>query len=218
MSEFRFSTTLVKKLTDDELDAVLKVTLDAYRSSTAVRVMTGGNYALRDPLFRSMTRACLLAGETYIATSDATGEIIGAALWFPPGKELWGDDEQRSGSGFNAFIGSLPDDLKNWWVNTYGSALTPYLKEIYRPETTQSSWYLNNIVVDPNHQRKGVATEFFNVVRKKANPDALIALCTDNEVNVTIYERIGFTVRGHTSVPSPFGEIPVWPFSMRAPS
>ncbi|KAH7913506.1 hypothetical protein BJ138DRAFT_612912 [Hygrophoropsis aurantiaca] len=218
MVDFRFSVRLVKSLTDEELDDVLKVILAAYQGSTAVRIMTGGHDNLRDPLFRSMTRACLLAGETYIATSDETGEIVGNALWFPPGKELWTDDEQRVKSGFNDFLAMAPPDVQDWWINTYSTALNPFLKEIYKPDTILDSWYLNNIVVDPQHQRKGIATEFFNVIRRKAEPNALIALGTDSERNVIIYQQIGFVVKGRSAVPSPWGEIPVWAFAMRAPN
>ncbi|KAG2046840.1 hypothetical protein BDR06DRAFT_898480 [Suillus hirtellus] len=163
--------------------------------------MTGGNKSLEGPLFRAMIRACLLAGRVYTAVVIDTGAIAGLALWFPPGKALWQNDAQKN-LGFNQFLESLSPKTREWWINTYGSALAPFIKTALSPHTVESSWYLNCICVDPKYQRQGIATNLIKMVEQKvrcshsvcyicmmssyvqAMTTSILALCTDTDVNV----------------------------------
>ncbi|KAG2105165.1 hypothetical protein BD769DRAFT_1504586 [Suillus cothurnatus] len=156
----------------------------SFNSAPSIEAMTGGNKSLEGPLFRAMIRACQLAGRVYIATVIDTGAIAGLALWFPPGQVLWEksvaitagyvynfvhtvtSDAQRN-LGFNQFLESLSPKTREWWINTYGSALAPFITTALSPHTVESSWYLNCICVDPKYQRQGIATNLIKMVEQK---------------------------------------------------
>ncbi|KAJ7139729.1 hypothetical protein C8R44DRAFT_311343 [Mycena epipterygia] len=74
------------------------------------------------------------------------------------------------------------------------------------------SWYLNLLAVDPAHQRRGVARALIDAIRAKANGSEL-ALAATNELNVSIYRRLGFRVRGEMTMSGPQGEFPVFVLS-----
>ncbi|KAG2742924.1 hypothetical protein P692DRAFT_20195585 [Suillus brevipes Sb2] len=57
-------------------------------------IMTGRNKTLQRPLFRAMIRACLMAGEAYIAAVIGMSTIAGMARRFPLGESLW-DSQAR---------------------------------------------------------------------------------------------------------------------------
>ena len=49
--------------------------------------MTGGDLTLIGHMARAMICAATLGGEIYAAT-EHPGEVVGYAVWMPPGKEL----------------------------------------------------------------------------------------------------------------------------------
>ncbi|KAG1740772.1 uncharacterized protein EDB91DRAFT_1010252, partial [Suillus paluster] len=67
-------------------------------------------------LFWAVIRACLSAGEVYIATVIDTSAIAGITIWFPPGKAFWNSDAQKV-LGFNQFLESLSPETKEWWTD-----------------------------------------------------------------------------------------------------
>ncbi|KAG1808866.1 uncharacterized protein BJ212DRAFT_1484722 [Suillus subaureus] len=167
--------------------------------------MTGGNKDLEGPLFRAMIRACQLVGRVYIATVVDTGAIAGLALCFPPGKVLWQNDVQRN-LGFNQFLESVSSKTREWWINTYGSALAPFMKTALSPHTVESSWYLNCLCVDPKYQLQGIATNLIKMVEQQAMTTSILALCTDTDANVAVYKALYFQYKGEAPLPTPKDE------------
>lgn len=49
--------------------------------------MTGGDLTLIGHMVRAMICAATLGGEIYVAT-EHPGEVVGYAVWMPPGQEL----------------------------------------------------------------------------------------------------------------------------------
>lgn len=205
MNNFPYKVDIVNQLTESQLDESVLICIRGYVNSPSVDVMTGGNKSLVGPLFRAMIRACELAGRVYIATVADTGAVAGLALWFAPGEVLWQDDAQKN-LGFNQFLEALSPKTREWWINTYGSALAPFITTALSPHTVESSWYLNCICVDPKYQRQGIATNLIKVVEQKASTMSILALCTDTDDNVAVYKALHFQYKGEAPLPGPEDE------------
>jgi ribosomal protein S18 acetylase RimI-like enzyme len=205
MNKIPYKLAIVNQLTDSQLDESVMMCIRSYVDSPSIEAMTGGNKSLEGPLFRAMIRACQLAGRVYIATVIDTGAIAGLALWFPPGQVLWENDAQRN-LGFNQFLESLSPKTREWWINTYGSALAPFITTALSPHTVESSWYLNCICVDPKYQRQGIATNLIKMVEQKAMTTSILALCTDTDDNVAVYKALHFQYKGEAPLPIPENE------------
>ncbi|KAG2124197.1 hypothetical protein DEU56DRAFT_39710 [Suillus clintonianus] len=205
MNDFPYKLSIVDQLTESQLDESVMMCIRGYVASPSINVMTGGNKSLEGPLFRAMIRACQLAGKVYIATIIATGAIAGLALWFPPGQVLWENDAQRN-LGLNQFLESLSPKTRDWWINTYGSALAPFVKTALSPHTIENCWYLNCICVDPKYQRQGIATNLIKMVEQEAMSTSILALCTDTDENVAVYKALQFEYKGEAPLPTPEDE------------
>ncbi|KAG1813091.1 hypothetical protein EV424DRAFT_67655 [Suillus variegatus] len=177
------------------------ICIRGYVDSPLLHVLTGGNKSLEGPLFRAMIRACLLAGRVYIAIAIDTGVIAGLALWFPPGKALWKTDAQKN-LGFNQLLESLSPKTREWWTTTYGSGLAPFIKTALSPHTAEGSWYLNCLCVDPKYQHQGIATNLIKTVEQEVMSTSIIALCTDTDFNVAVYEALHFQYKGEATLPT----------------
>ncbi|KAF8121418.1 hypothetical protein EV363DRAFT_1365154 [Boletus edulis] len=216
MQDIEVKISLVTSLSDQDLEDVVSISDLAYRDamSPAVSLLTGGKLELIPDLFHAMTRCCLMDGECYIATEVSTQKIVGTALWFPPGKQLWDTDELRQASGFNVFYDKLDQATQDWWTNEYCGQVAAFLKEQYGPETHQVSWWLNNVAVLPEYQGNGIATFLLHKVLKKAATNEAIGLCTDSEKNVAFYKSLRFKEIGVLYMRHPVdgSDIKVWGF------
>jgi ribosomal protein S18 acetylase RimI-like enzyme len=115
------------------------------------------------------------------------GVIRGAARWLPPGRP-----PMRVGPTLKALV-TTPFRL--------GSAIAPFLAygravESLRAEAMPGQhWYLAGIGVDPSAQRRGIGTALLEPGLVAATRAGLPAvLLTNNEANLSFYERHGFRV------------------------
>jgi ribosomal protein S18 acetylase RimI-like enzyme len=115
------------------------------------------------------------------------GVIRGAARWLPPGRP-----PMRVGPTLKALV-TTPFRL--------GSAIAPFLAygravESLRAEAMPGQhWYLAGIGVDPSAQRRGIGTALLEPGLAAATRAGLPAvLLTNNEANLSFYERHGFRV------------------------
>jgi ribosomal protein S18 acetylase RimI-like enzyme len=115
------------------------------------------------------------------------GVIRGAARWLPPGRP-----PMRVGPTLKALV-TTPFRL--------GSAIAPFLAygravESLRAEAMPGQhWYLAGIGVDPSAQRRGIGTALLEPGLAAAARSGLPAvLLTNNEANLSFYERHGFRV------------------------
>jgi ribosomal protein S18 acetylase RimI-like enzyme len=115
------------------------------------------------------------------------GVIRGAARWLPPGRP-----PMRVGPTLKALV-TTPFRL--------GSAIAPFLAygravESLRAEAMPGPhWYLAGIGVDPSAQRRGIGTALLEpglVAAVRAGLPAV--LLTNNEANLSFYERHGFRI------------------------
>jgi ribosomal protein S18 acetylase RimI-like enzyme len=115
------------------------------------------------------------------------GPILGAARWLPPGRQAL-----KIGATLRALV-TTPLRL--------GAATGPFLAygrsvEQLRAEVAGGAhWYLAGIGVDPSAQRHGVGTALMRPgVQSAAKAGLPTVLLTNNETNVTFYEKQGFRV------------------------
>jgi ribosomal protein S18 acetylase RimI-like enzyme len=116
-----------------------------------------------------------------------SGVVRGAARWLPPGRP-----PMRVGPTLKALV-TTPFRL--------GSAVGPFLAYGRAVETLRAEampdphWYLAGIGVDPAAQRRGIGTALLEPGLAAAARAALPAvLLTNNEANLSFYQRRGFVV------------------------
>lgn len=122
------------------------------------------------------------------------GPVLGAARWLPPGRP-----PMRVGPTVRALL-TTPFRL--------GAATTHFLAygravELLRAEVAPGPhWYLAGIGVDPGAQRRGVGTALLRPgVEAAAKAGLPAVLLTNNEANLTFYERSGFSVVAERDTP-----------------
>ncbi|KAJ6501620.1 hypothetical protein C8R47DRAFT_234094 [Mycena vitilis] len=158
--------------------------------------------------------------------------IRGMALWWSPGVEPFSTEEQRR--GLSAFVSKLSQEAQQWHSRIgsscpsepihpltltiqYRPGFANLTEKLLGPRGKLDSWYLNLLAVDPEHQRLGVARALIDTVRRKAGRSEL-TLAATNEMNVSIYRRMGFAVRGSMIMSGPQGEFPVFVLSQPGPA
>ncbi|KAH8078064.1 hypothetical protein BXZ70DRAFT_689783 [Cristinia sonorae] len=167
---------------------------------TALLSLCGGDPNLMEPLGQAMVRAGALEGEFYAATNEKD-EVLGYVMTMPKGKVLFSTEEQKK-LGFYDFMSRLPEVGKQYYADTL---------------TMVDIWWIHMSMTRPESQRQGIASGLIRMILDKALAAGdVIGLSTTNEVNVRIYESLGFKVIGHKSCPSPWGEWKFWVFRYEA--
>ncbi|EPS99421.1 hypothetical protein FOMPIDRAFT_1124467 [Fomitopsis schrenkii] len=166
-------------------------------TDATARAWIGGDRGLLPSFISAMIRAswlCEGAGYTYVAIDDDTGKLVGISQW----SFLYSDREDQRERGFNDFLQTLSDEGKAY-VN--GSSQV-------------RAQFCTIMMVDPEYQRRGIATALFQLAREKGKETgATMALSTGNEQNIVVYEHIGLTLKGYKVFNSPWGAWPCWVFS-----
>ncbi|KZT63062.1 hypothetical protein DAEQUDRAFT_681050 [Daedalea quercina L-15889] len=181
------------------------------RTDLAVISICGGNRDLIGPMGCGMILATTLGGEIYAATVES-GEIVGFAVWMPPGQDLLSIPEQWK-LGWDDFWSKLSEEGKDWFTNMYSKEVTEFMNGIFGPTGKWDSWYLNLLMVHPKYQCQGIATKIVDMVHKKASPQgSMMAVSTSHPRNVPIYEALGFELWGNKIIPSPWGDWPCYVF------
>ncbi|KAI0729990.1 hypothetical protein C8Q72DRAFT_794082 [Fomitopsis betulina] len=55
------------------------------------------------------------------------------------------------------------------WFAKYPKEVSMFMNRIFGAKGKLDSWYLNVIMVHPEHQGQGIATQFINIVHEKAS-------------------------------------------------
>ncbi|KAF8075299.1 hypothetical protein FPV67DRAFT_1728420 [Lyophyllum atratum] len=155
-------------------------------------------------LNRAQLVAGSLAGEMFIA-EDASNKVIGAIIWFGPGREMYDSDDQRK-LALGPLMEHFPAEAKEWYAST-GPKMEAFKKRVFG-DLAQTEWYLQRIGVHPDWQGKGVGTALIEHGRKLTDGHG-IALQAVEPVNVSYYEHLGFKKRGHIDVQALHGDFTV---------
>ncbi|KAF9460507.1 hypothetical protein BDZ94DRAFT_1265750 [Collybia nuda] len=156
-------------------------------------------------------RAATLGGEIYVATIGPEPEdIVGAAIWYAPGQSSMSTDEQRA-AGWDQFLSVIPEELKSWWMEHFIPEIGRLADEALGPGYKLKSWHLHLFGVVPTYQRRGLGKALMRVVDDLAKADgAPIVLETTTEIDVLIYKKLGFDIKGETTIKSSLGVSPLY--------
>ncbi|KAJ7912545.1 hypothetical protein B0H13DRAFT_2191028 [Mycena leptocephala] len=147
------------------------------------------------PLWISTVVAGLLGGEVYVAeTDDVEKKIVGCAVWFGPGHSMY-DTENEQKHSFHPLMATFSKDLQAWWLDVFLPKIDMFVATALSPGARHNSWHLQTLAVDPEYQRKGVATRLINMVAEKARlTGTMLCLETETEINIEIYTKLGFSL------------------------
>ncbi|KAJ7671663.1 hypothetical protein DFH06DRAFT_1366923 [Mycena polygramma] len=203
------------KITDKELDEAVGVCTRAYMGELASNSMVGGDNAdLKGQIFRAMMRAGELDGEVYFAINNSSNQVVGVAVWFPPGKLLFDTKEQRA-LGFDDFMDQLSIETKKFWAESYAPVVEKFLadEKILGPEAISFQDFEEQTLISIYRERKKrIASTLLKTVHDKfAESDTrpLFAHCAANELTAGFYKSCGYIEKGRMVMNAPTGAYPV---------
>ncbi|KAJ6626062.1 hypothetical protein B0H10DRAFT_1906963 [Mycena sp. CBHHK59/15] len=183
-----------------EIDAIESVLSKAFADDRFTAVVTahdpkGTDTSHVGPFWKSTVGAGLLGGEVYVAeTADAQKKIVGCAVWFGPGHSMYDTEEQQK-FALGPLMAAFNEDLQQWWHADFLPKYDAFVASALGEGTKHNSWHLQTIGVDPEYQRKHVATSLVNaVIEKAALSNAPLCLECENENNVVVYTKLGFEI------------------------
>jgi GNAT superfamily N-acetyltransferase len=124
-------------------------------------------------------------GEAFVTGPD----LLGAALWFPPGRSELGTDHFEA-VGAADLAGRLPRGAFGRF-----SSVMAYLDRLRRRDVPQPHWYLSVLGVEPELQGRGIGGALLSPILERCDSTGLPSyLETQKQRNVLFYERHGFRV------------------------
>ncbi|KAF9010829.1 hypothetical protein BDQ17DRAFT_1347002 [Cyathus striatus] len=141
------------------------------------------------------------------------GTVIGAAVWYPPGREMYDSEDQRKQALGMLIDRFQPTGFWDWWAQDFLPKYDKCANEGFGEGVKLASWHLQTLGVHPEYQGKGVGRALIEVIKPKAAKDGVpMVLEAEKENNVTIYGKIGFRAPvPPTTFKGPAGEFPMWP-------
>ncbi|RDB27675.1 Puromycin N-acetyltransferase [Hypsizygus marmoreus] len=201
----------LRKLTDptpEELEEIRAIFDIAFASERAFQSVVGPEKfpQILPILNRAQLIAGSLGGEIIIAADAAnSNKIIGAIIWFGPGREIYDSDEQRK-RALGPLMEVFPPEAKQWYAE-----VTPKMEAFKKAsfgDRARTEWYLQRVGVLPDWQGKGVGTALIEEGRKRVGKHG-IALQAVEPKNVSYYEYLGFKNKGHIDVQALHGDFTV---------
>ncbi|KAJ7770897.1 hypothetical protein DFH07DRAFT_259012 [Mycena maculata] len=208
-----FAVHALQDPTSAQITELVQLCVEAYgKEDISLKTLVGGNdLSLLDAFFGASIRAGALGGKLYVATEAADTSVIrGMALWYGPGAESFSTEEERE--KLLVFTSRLSPEAQEWHRTVYRLGFRNLTEKLLGRRGKLDSWYLTLLAVDPRHQRLGTARALIDAVRVQANGSEL-TLAATNELNVGIYRRLGFRVRGGMTMSGSQGDFPVFVLS-----
>lgn len=148
-------------------------------------------------LHGSVVRYCLRHGEVY-----TTPDLAGVACWLPPEKPFPTFFRMMQAGMFRV-------PLRMGWSGCRQlNAVDALAQKLHHAYAPGAHWYLWVIGVDPAQHGKGVGTRLARPVAERADRDRLPCyLETHKELNVTIYQRLGFQIAQRVDLPNGTGSM-----------
>ncbi|KLO13648.1 hypothetical protein SCHPADRAFT_903980 [Schizopora paradoxa] len=185
---------------ENDIDRSARTLADAFKGDIFTKNLLGGSTdeALAFHLQRCQIAAAVVGGEVYVAEipsgiqlagdggPETENRIVGAALWFPPGREMLDSNEQLQ-AGPADFLALLEPSLLDWWKAVFLPGFSTLADKAYGKGGKLNSWHLLQIGVHPMYQRRGIASHLIEVVKKKAlSSNSIITLEAETELNVRL--------------------------------
>ncbi|KAJ3517505.1 hypothetical protein NLJ89_g445 [Agrocybe chaxingu] len=164
-------------------------------------ILTGGDLSLSRPQFNAMLRGALIGGQVYvISIGPNPTDIVGVTVWYPPGKHSMSTDEERA-QGWNQFMESLPEKLRTWFAEHFRPRMSGLAIEALGEEQALNAWHLQLFGVLKVYHGKGYGRKLYEVVERQAKAQgAVMYLETTTELDVKIYQKLGFHVRSEVHI------------------
>lgn len=142
--------------------------------------------------FRALIKHQHLAGGGSELVEDATGTIVGVALWDPPGG--WQTSTMTDLRMLPALIRAFGRRLQ------VGSAIAETMKKTH---PTELHWYLAMIGTDPSARGAGHGRTLLRSRLDRCDAEHSPAYLESSKLdNVPYYERFGFEVTGEIVLPA----------------
>ena len=150
-----------------------------------------------DPRRRLMTTAWVIShwsrivaplGASWVAVED--GEIVGAAMWFPPGKF-----DVTLGRMLRVGYWRMPFELGFRWLSRSLGVFKEGMGHQVALMRGEPLWVLDVLGVDPSRQKSGVGTKLIETGLALADEQGVASfVVTHKKANVGYYERFGFVL------------------------
>ncbi|KAF9445731.1 hypothetical protein P691DRAFT_762246 [Macrolepiota fuliginosa MF-IS2] len=167
--------------------------------------MVGGRHELRQLTFRACIRAGIVGGKFYVALTE-TDEVVGTAVWYPPGYDFLSDEKQQQEGAIELMstLEKIDPDLYAWWINTLLPLNAETSNKYLGKDFKVNNWNLYSLAVAPRFQGKGISRLLVKIGEDQAAAQGL-STCfeAESEKNLIIYERLGYRVVGSDHVPGP---------------
>lgn len=195
--------------TDTDVKDVTNTLAQCFHEDKFVHIVTGHDPALYVPFFKSQVVAAVIDGVIYVA-QDATGRLIGAAVWFGPGQEMFATPRQEK-EAWQPFEDMFSLQLKRWWDDVLTPVDDAFVLKSFGPGTKRRGWHLQVIGIIPQYQRMGIATKIISEVRQIASADHLpMTLEVETQTNVDIYSSLGFKLKHKVDGCGPWGDFSMY--------
>jgi len=197
--------------TDALIESAVDICVKLMSEDPLARVFAGGDINNFPAMCRAAYRAmAYISGEFYTAT-DENGSLIAFTLWTPPGKHMWDTEEQRQ-LGFYDFMSLVSDEGKAFLATDLSKGPPQFYDQSTGiPQVEVATYWCRMAMVKAEYQGKGICKALFELVYEKAKETGVpMALSTTAPVNVEIYKKLGFQLKGHEVFKSPWGDWSEW--------
>ncbi|KZT55121.1 acyl-CoA N-acyltransferase [Calocera cornea HHB12733] len=179
--------------TPEQIEEVIQVTIEAFRGDSFLQTTLGGQDNNPDIVYRFM-RAHVLGtlcdGEVWVAEDGK--EIVGVALWFPPGTDFLGSEKQRDVAGMAGVKADLGREMQTWWEDYFVPRVTKETEEALGKGAKRDAYYLLTLAVLPTYHNRGIGrTLLFTVAKIAWSEGKRVCWEASNEPNVAKYTKWG---------------------------
>ncbi|EGO00015.1 hypothetical protein SERLA73DRAFT_72773 [Serpula lacrymans var. lacrymans S7.3] len=157
----------------EDVEPVISVLNEAFSQDKFSNLISYHDNEVLGQIQRSQVVAASIAGDIY-AAEDINKTVVGAAVWFEPGRTLFDSDDQRA-SALLPMMTKFSPQLQKWWKEEASPShhlLFPAYKQLASlsgESAMLDSWHLQSIGVIPEHQGKSIAKALIQEVQAKVS-------------------------------------------------
>ncbi|KAJ6522062.1 hypothetical protein B0H19DRAFT_1277507 [Mycena capillaripes] len=158
-----------------------------------------GDASLVREILGAYLRAGVVGGEVYFAEHRGA-EIVGVAIWFPPGTTALGTPAQRT-TGWNPLMAKLSEKCHSWWTYFLDFLYNKFVENTLGSSVFRAAYHLQLIGVHPSYQRQGIAGKMMGLVEQKARANNTICVLETpvKQRAEVVYKALGYEIRGHSA-------------------
>jgi len=192
------------KLTLNDVENVIKVAGNAFQDDPTTIFAYPDERERKEKLpygFVMLYRYGIKNGITYATSNNLEGIII----WLPYDKIYQSFWTMMKNGGFYTMrkVGLKLKAMKRTMT------VFNHIESVHKELIPYKHWYLQNIAVKPEEQGKGYGSSLLKPMISKIDNEGLpIYLETNNEKNLSFYQKHGFNIIKHEIIPGT--EVPLW--------